>query len=143
MRKPQTDPRLLANARHMRREPTPAERILWTQLRGRRLAEIKFRRQVPVGKYIADFFSDAAKMIVELDGQTHFGNEENDRIRQDWFERQGFVVLRFWNSQIYEQGESVLRKIWVECQARIPSPPGRGRTERSESRVRAERSDCK
>jgi very-short-patch-repair endonuclease len=102
----------------MRRDPTPAEKILWTQLRGRRFAGFKFRRQEPIGKFIADFFCFDAMLIVELDGQTHLGCEAEDARRQLWFESLGYRVLRFWNSQLYEHGEAVLRTIWLECNAR-------------------------
>ena len=58
-------------------------------------------------------------LIVELDGQSHFGNDTRDGERQKWFEQKGFRLLRFWNSQIYEDCDTVMKMIWAECQAGV------------------------
>ena len=62
---------LLDHARQMRRDPTPAERKLWHKLRNHRLAGLKFRRQQPLGPFIADFCCPSAKLVVEVDGVSH------------------------------------------------------------------------
>ena len=66
-----TDPRLLEFARRMRREPSPAEDAMWRLLRNRRLAGFRFRRQHPIPPYITDFYCSVAKLVIELDGDTH------------------------------------------------------------------------
>lgn len=90
----------------MRREPTEAEDRLWGAVRGRRLDRIKFRRQVPVGAYIADFLCAEAMLIVEIDGSQH-ADSAYDRERADALRLQGFRVLRFWNDEVMRELESV------------------------------------
>jgi len=97
-------------ARAMRREPTPAERTLWGLLRGGRLSGLKFRRQVPLGGYIADFACLYPKVIVECDGGQH-ADSAYDAARDAWFRAQGFQVLRFWNSEVDENSEAVAEAI--------------------------------
>lgn len=68
-------------ARRLRAEMTPAERIVWRKLRNRRFGHAKFRRQQPLDCYVADFFCAAARLVIELDGDSHMGKEERDAIR--------------------------------------------------------------
>ncbi|PTE07444.1 endonuclease domain-containing protein [Mesorhizobium helmanticense] len=93
-------------ARSLRREMTEAEGRLWHELRDRRLDRIKFRRQVPVGKYIADFVCLEAGLIVEIDGSQH-AESEPDKIRQAELEARGFRVLRFWNDDVLKDLNAV------------------------------------
>ncbi|WP_352526578.1 endonuclease domain-containing protein [Mesorhizobium sp. M0060] len=86
-------------ARSMRREPMEAEGRLWHELRGRRLDGIKFRRQVPVGKFIADFICAEARLIVEIDGSQH-ADSHHDGERDTELKARGFRVLRFWNDDV-------------------------------------------
>ncbi len=112
------DPDRIRRARELRRAMTPAETILWRELRGRRFAGFKFRRQRPVGPYVADFYCYSCALIVELDGESHLGRENEDQIRQTNLEACGPKVLRFWNSDVYDDRESVLEAIYRECQQR-------------------------
>src|SRR5437868_2992420 len=98
-------------SRSLRRNATPAERILWSQLRGRRFAGLKFRRQVPFGPYILDIYCAAACVVVELDGESHLGKEQRDGEREAWLRAQGLKVLRFWNTDLYEEREAVMETI--------------------------------
>ena len=98
-------------ARALRRASTPAETILWRLLRGRRLAGAKFRRQHPLGPYVVDFFCEEARLVVEADGRHHVGAPEHDIVRDRWFLAAGIIVLRFWNQQILDEPEAVLRRI--------------------------------
>ncbi|RWQ47372.1 MAG: endonuclease domain-containing protein [Mesorhizobium sp.] len=98
-------------ARSMRRESTEAEDRLWHELRGRRLDRIKFRRQVPVGRFIADFVCAEARLIVEIDGSQHAGSNY-DLGRDAELKARGFRVLRFWN-------DDVLRDLDAVCDAII------------------------
>jgi very-short-patch-repair endonuclease len=92
----------------MRREPTFAEHKLWLLLKSSRLSGLKFRRQVPMGNYIADFACHDYK-LVEADGGQH-GNE-TDLLRDQWFQTAGYRVLRFWNTDILNNSEGVLETI--------------------------------
>jgi very-short-patch-repair endonuclease len=111
---------LLDFARTMRAKPTDAEHRLWQHLRAWRLPHFKFRRQQPLGNYIADFVCLEARLIVELDGGQHNGSA-SDIARDAWLTSQGFVVLRFWNNEVFENLEGVLERILVQLQA-APSP---------------------
>ena len=99
---------MLVRARSMRRELTPAERLLWARLRGGRLAGFKFRRQMWLCGYIADFACAEAKLVVEADGSQHGEAEEYDVRRSAALAREGFRTLRFWNSDIFENLDGVL-----------------------------------
>ena len=93
-------------ARAMRREMTEAEDKLWRELRSRRLDRIKFRRQVPIGPYIADFVCLDARLIVEVDGTQH-AESRRDAIRDAELKRRGFRVLRFWNDEVLRELTSI------------------------------------
>jgi very-short-patch-repair endonuclease len=96
----------------MRRVPTEAERTLWLALRGRRFLAWKFRRQVPVGPYIADFLCFEARLIVEVDGGQHAENVR-DVVRDRWFEENGFRVLRLWNHEVLKSKSAALDAIFA------------------------------
>lgn len=85
---------------------TDAERRLWSALRGRRLQNYKFRRQHPLGPFIADFACIEYRLIVEADGGQHADND-GDRRRTAWLERHGWRVVRFWNNEILGNSEGV------------------------------------
>jgi very-short-patch-repair endonuclease len=85
-------------ARTLRRTAPATERRLWAVLRNRRLAGLKFRRQVPIGAYVVDFLCLRHRLIVEADGPFH--EPERDRLRDAWLRAQGFRVLRFGNREI-------------------------------------------
>lgn len=93
----------------MRRTPSVAERVLWKLLRGRQLEGCKFRRQVPVGPYIADFVCFEHRLIVEADSALH--DQARDARRNAWLNAEGFRVLRFANSEIITRPENVLMAI--------------------------------
>jgi very-short-patch-repair endonuclease len=114
------DPRLLEYARSMRREPTPAERVMWQLLRNRQLAGFKFRRQHPLGLYIADFYSRDAALVVELDGDSHFTPEgiEHDRIRHADLQSMNLFVLRFLNPDVFDNPDGVVELIAKTCTER-------------------------
>ncbi len=116
---------LTRRARELRQEMTPTEQRLWPRLRDRRFAGFKFRRQTPLAGVIADSYCARARLVIELDGESHVGKERRDKSRQDKLEAAGFKVLRFWDTEIYDDLEAVLELIWRECCARCatPSPP--------------------
>ena len=112
---------LLDFARTMRAAPTDAEHRLWQHLRVWRLPAFKFRRQQPLGKYIVDFVCLEARLIVELDGGQH-SESVSDIARDAWLRSQGFVVLRFWNNDVFENLAGVVERILVQLQQPHPSP---------------------
>ena len=125
--KPPTDPIILDRARRMRREMTEAELKLWSILRNRTMFGVKFRRQVPIGNYIADFCCLAHRLIVELDGGQHAAQEAADVSRSRFLSERGFRILRFWNDQVLSGSEFVVAEILAAIieEGRAPSPVAR------------------
>lgn len=116
-------------ARELRKEMTPAEKVLWERLRNRQLGGFKFRRQAPMGTFIADFYCAEKKLIVEIDGCVHDTQVEYDLFRTETMESLGYRVIRFRNSEIEQDLPRVLSTILQTCQS--PSPR-MGRGERGE-----------
>jgi very-short-patch-repair endonuclease len=107
-------------ARALRRRETDAERMLWLQLRDRRLGGAKFRRQHPVGDYVADFACPERRLVVELDGSQHMEQETADAERTAALFGSGFRVLRFWDNEVLTAMQSVLERILEEIEATAP-----------------------
>ncbi|WP_333823563.1 endonuclease domain-containing protein [Pinisolibacter sp.] len=103
-------------ARRMRREPTEAERTLWLALRGRRFLAWKFRRQTPVGPFIADFLCFEARLIVEVDGGGH-AESIRDAERDRRFADNGFRVLRLWNHEVLTSKHAALDAVYAALSA--------------------------
>ena len=101
---------LRARAKAMRRAPTDAEHRLWQILRAKRLSGYKFKRQLPIDRYIVDFACLRHRLIVEADGAQHSDSASDDR-RDAHLEAQGFRILRFWNNDIFNNEEGVLTSI--------------------------------
>jgi very-short-patch-repair endonuclease len=99
-----------ARARALRARMTDAERKLWFALRDRRFASFKFRRQAPIGPFIADFICHELRVVIEADGGQH-SDSRSDQRRDDWFARNDFLVLRFWNNDVLSNREGVLTSI--------------------------------
>jgi len=89
-------------ARTLRRDMTEAERRLWQMLRSRQTEDCRFRRQVPIGGFIADFACHAARLIVEIDGGQHDPSSESEASRTRFLEGEGYRVLRFWNNEVLD-----------------------------------------
>ena len=87
------------------------------------MAGFKFKRQHPIGPYIVDFYCVSRKLVIELDGGGHADERQvsYDSLRSDWLAREGIEVLRFWNNQMLNQTESVLKVIWDTLHALSPS----------------------
>jgi adenine-specific DNA-methyltransferase len=101
-------------ARTLRRNQTAAEKRLWRHLRNRGLAGHKFRRQYPIGPYIADFVCLEKYLVVEADGGQHVERAAEDERRTGFIEAQSFKVLRFWNHDVLRETEAVLKVILNE-----------------------------
>ena len=103
----------ISKARELRKNLTDAERALWKHLRARQIGGYKFRRQQPIGKYIADFVNFKERLIVEVDGGHHSQQVDHDATRTAWLESKGYRVLRFWNIQVLEEIEAVKEVILI------------------------------
>ena len=115
-------------ARHLRSNPTNAEQRLWSVLRRRQLAGVRFRRQVPLGPYVADFACLSHRLIIEVDGGQHTVTQFRDNKRTRWLESQGYRVIRFWNNEVGENLEGVTETIRLALRdvTPHPSPPPQG-----------------
>jgi very-short-patch-repair endonuclease len=108
----------IANARRLRQSHTLAEEKLWAIVRGRRLEGFKFRRQVPIDRYFADFVCRDAKLVVELDGPSHDDRFLHDQARNEVLERCGFRVLRFDNEVVLADPGGVAQAIGAALRLR-------------------------
>jgi len=108
------------NSRILRTQSTDAERHLWQHLRRRQLNGHRFRRQVVIGRYIADFACLDAKLVVELDGSQHQERSSYDERRSHEMEARGFQVIRFWDNQIFQETGAVLEMILTTLDLRCP-----------------------
>lgn len=130
-------------AKALRAAMTPPEVILWQHLRGKRLASLRFRRQHPLGPYIADFYCHDARLVIETDGASHAGDRrERDDQRDAWMNERGLRVLRIPAGEVLRNIDDVLGTILRAARDRIdgpppspsatPPPPGRGRTKKTD-----------
>ena len=103
--------RMTPLARTLRRNATDVEAKLWQHLKGRQLEGAKFRRQLPIARFVADFACEEVRLVVELDGGQHAERAEHDRNRSEILEAHGYTVLRFWNSDVTENLDGVLEEI--------------------------------
>ena len=114
-------------ARSLRKNPTDAEKRLWSHLRHRQIAGIRFRRQVSIGPYFVDFASHEAKLVIEVDGGQHDRGSPKERARTQRIQEDGFRVIRFWNSEVLGNIEGVVMSIQAElATAPHPNPPPQG-----------------
>jgi very-short-patch-repair endonuclease len=118
-----TTPTVFRNAKELHRNMTPAEVKLWARLRAHRLEGVHFRNHTcpggrcqghAIGNYVVDFCAPRKKLIIELDGSQHLEQEEYDQERTEYLESQGYKVLRFWNSAVMNDLDSVIRAIMQE-----------------------------
>jgi UDP-N-acetylmuramoylalanine-D-glutamate ligase/very-short-patch-repair endonuclease len=118
--------RLIQMARELRKRATPPEQLLWELLRNRRLSGLKFRRQHPLGGFVADFYCAAAQLIIELDGAVHQEptQQERDRVRQQVLQMYGIACLRFTNREVFQHTEQVLQRILQVAYQRIQAFEG-------------------
>jgi very-short-patch-repair endonuclease len=115
--------RTLENRQQLRENKTTAEKILWSQLKGKQMNGLKFRRQHGIGSYIVDFYQPDTKTIIEVDGDVHFLDDKaikKDADRTKWFEGMGYKVMRFNNVDVIGKLEDVLAHIYYNLTS--PSP---------------------
>ncbi|TPG49165.1 endonuclease domain-containing protein [Sphingomonas glacialis] len=113
-----------AEVRDLRNNATLHEEMLWRQLKGKRLAGLKFSRQMPIAGYRVDFVCRAQKLIVELDGSQHSEAIAYDAARTCALEKAGYRVIRFWNNDLTSNMDGVLETIAAAALApeRAPTP---------------------
>lgn len=104
----------------LRKNQTPQETILWSKLRNNQ-AGYKWRRQVSVGPYIADFYCSKKLLVIELDGSQHLENKEYDKEREEYFYNLGIRTIRFWNNEVNTNIDGVM-KIIMNNLERQPHP---------------------
>ena len=95
----------------LRRNMTAAEKKLWQQLRAHQLEDTHFRRQHAIGQYIVDFCAPKRKVVIELDGDPHQDQKTYDEMWTKDLQARGYVVLRFWNHEVFENMSGVIKKI--------------------------------
>ncbi|GAB4563037.1 MAG: endonuclease domain-containing protein [Anaerolineales bacterium] len=105
-----SNPKTMHQAGELRKELTPAERKLWAVIRNDQLG-VNFRRQHAIGKYIADFCCIKKKLIIELDGSQHLEQAEYDEKRTQYLNALGYRVIRFWNHEVMNDLDGVIRAI--------------------------------
>lgn len=108
--------RLTKLAKQFRQGMTDAERVLWSHLRAKRLNNLKFRRQQPIGNYIVDFVCFEKRLIIEVDGGHHMENEKADLKRTQWLNERGYKVIRFWNNDVLQDFSGVYKEIMKFCE---------------------------
>ena len=128
----------LQKARALRQAQTDAEGLLWHYLRGKQLGGYKFRRQQPIGPYIADFACLSQKLLIEVDGGYHVQRKDYDEQRDRFLRSEGYRVLRFWNNEVFENCFGVLERVYAALEAPPPPPlaatPPRGGSDGSVER---------
>ncbi|MBL8128614.1 MAG: endonuclease domain-containing protein [Chloroflexia bacterium] len=114
----------IPGARELRTSETHAEAVLWEALRGRKLNGLKFRRQHPIGPFVADFCCAKRRLIVELDGDIHATQQERDAEREALLHQAGYSVIRFANEQVLHDLAAVLEAIDVASRQLPPRREG-------------------
>jgi very-short-patch-repair endonuclease len=104
-------PKILHQAGELRKQTTPAEQKLWAYIRLMREDGVRFRRQHAIATYITDFCAPRKKIIIELDGSQHLEQEEYDEERTKYLAAQGYKVIRFWNNQVMNDIDGVIKEI--------------------------------
>ena len=117
-----------ARSRELLLNATDAERRLWQQISARKLAGVRFNRQFPIGPFICDFVSRAARLVIEVDGGQHSVDVAKDEARTAYLEARGYRVIRFWNNDVMERIEGVVNEIeHILETCPPPAPPVNGR----------------
>lgn len=104
-------PKMTARARHLRREATVPERLLWSRLRDGQVHGVRFRRQHVIGAYVVDFYCPSRDLVIELDGHSHDTTARADLQREECLKEQGCRIVRFRNDEVIESIDGVLEAI--------------------------------
>ncbi|NJM68604.1 MAG: endonuclease domain-containing protein [Acaryochloris sp. RU_4_1] len=119
-----TTPEIERAARHLRHRLTLAEATLWQALKNRQLGGLRWRCQHPMGRFIVDFYCPSCRLIVEVDGEIHYQQQEYDCARTEHLQNYGYTVIRFSNEAVETNLEAVLATIYGQCHSnRMDLPP--------------------
>ena len=110
-------------ARHLRKNMTPEESLLWSRIRKKQIHGHRFRRQHPIGPYIVDFICLDARLVIEIDGGQHNQPTQQEQHRADYLMEQGFQALRFWNYEVRQELQTILEIIAQSLQGKNLLPP--------------------
>jgi very-short-patch-repair endonuclease len=113
---------LKEKARDNRKEPTPAEKLLWNFLRRKQIKGYNFHRQKPLGKYIVDFYCSRLKLVVEIDGDSHAFQKDYDEKRTKELKENGLEVVRYWNNEVMGNIDGVYEDLLNKIE-QIEKPP--------------------
>jgi very-short-patch-repair endonuclease len=121
------NPSLKNKARHLRKNMTDSERVLWSRLRGKQIRGIQFYRQKPIGNYIVDFFAPKAKLVIEVDGSQHKESQhlERDKQRDAFLSDAGLKVLRFNSNEVLNTTDEVAEVVYRTVVERMDKDPDR------------------
>ncbi|NOZ41268.1 MAG: endonuclease domain-containing protein [Planctomycetes bacterium] len=111
-----------SRVKQLRRNATQPEKILWSALRGRNIGGLKFRRQHPLEPYIVDFYCAEARLVIELDGESHNGREEHDFQRTKYLQEKGLTVFRITNDDVFDNLERVAEAILKAAFTKLGKP---------------------
>jgi very-short-patch-repair endonuclease len=119
------NPEQRSRAKSLRKTMTRAETLLWRYLKAHHIEGLGVRRQVPMRGYVADFACHSARLIIELDGESHDfeSRQHSDGRRDAWFRSQGYTVLRFTNEEVLKNLEGVVAVICETSMRVLASPP--------------------
>jgi len=116
------NPRLKQIARKLRKDMTLSEILLWQHIKGKQLLGYDFHRQKPINEYVVDFYCPRLKLILEIDGDSHEGKEEADKIRQEKLESLSLTVMRFWDWDVKSNVDGIVEHLreWIEAHRTHP-----------------------
>jgi len=116
------NPRLKQIARKLRNDMTLSEILLWQHIKGKQLSGYDFHRQKPINEYVVDFYCPRLKLVIEIDGDSHEGKEEADKIRQEKLESLGLTVMRFWDWDVKSNVDGIVEHLreWIEAHTTHP-----------------------
>jgi very-short-patch-repair endonuclease len=116
-------PNIIRKAKELRNCMTNAEKLLWEKLKGKQISGLRFRRQHPIDIFIVDFYCHKVRLVIELDGKIHDQQVDYDEGRTAEMEKYGITVIRFKNSEVENNIESVIKEIESTIKQLIISPP--------------------
>ena len=124
-------PHIFERAKMLRKNMTSAEKLLWEELKGKKILGLRFRAQHPIYIFIADFYCHPVKLVIEVDGGIHKSREqkEYDLIREGELNDFGIEVIRFSNEEVEQEIKQVINKIITKCkelQSKLITGPFQG-----------------
>jgi very-short-patch-repair endonuclease len=109
-------------ARKLRKDMTLEEILLWKEIKGKKVLGYDFHKQKPIDEYVVDSYCPRLKLVLEIDGDSHEGKEESDKIRQEKLESKGLTILRYWDSDVKNNVDGIVEQLreWIESNRTHP-----------------------